>query len=252
MILITGATGGLGYEIAKYYAAQKHTLLLIGRDQERLKNIQFELKDLYGINIEVKNIDLSLESDVAKLIKYIEHNNFIIEKIINNAGFGLHDKVLNMNIQDQLDMINVNITSLVKLTDYGLKKFEDIKILNVSSLASLVPGTNFAVYSASKSFVTSYSKAVNSELKNKNKLVSTALLGGVRTNFNQRANIESSFMDKYFSMDADICATKMINEFEAGASFIVPGVGNKISLIGLKLLPSALTMKIFKRILGEV
>lgn len=250
MILITGASGGLGYEFAKEYAKRQQPLLLVARNKERLNNIKFELTDQYDVNIEVVALDLANEENVNKLFKFIEHKKFIISRIINNAAFGMHKPVLEIDGQTSLNMINLNVSAVVKITEFGIRHNSEIKILNVSSIAGLLPGYDMATYNATKAFITSYSKALNYELRKTSIQISVLMLGGVRTNFNQNAQIESPIMEKYFSMDANYCTIKAINEFEAGSSFIVPGFVNKMFVVFIKFLPFSFTSRIFKRVLG--
>ncbi len=250
MILITGATGGLGYEFAKKYASMSKALLLVGRNEERLKNIKFELTDQYNVNIDIVVSDFAKDFGVEDLIKYIKDKNYVIETIINNAGFT--DKYDFCDSVSKYDILNVNLLAVQKLMDFGLKHNNTIKILNVSSIAGVIPTPGIATYSASKGYIKSISQAVNYELKkSKSKaIVSTLVVGAIRTGFFDSADIKAPFVEKYLSMEAIDVATKTINEFEAGSSFIVPGFINKITYIVYKVLPSQvfynLNYKIFK------
>ena len=190
--LITGASSGIGKELARIHAKQGNDLILIARREKELMELKQELKTNFNVTVLVIVKDLS-EPGAPKEI-YTETNNseIEVEYLINNAGFAGYGLFHERTMEDDLNMLNVNITSLMLLTKLYLPDMvarRSGKILNVSSTASFLPGPMQAVYYASKAFVTSFSQALSEELKDKGVTVTALCPGLVNTGF-----IESSGM----------------------------------------------------------
>jgi short-subunit dehydrogenase len=196
LALITGASAGIGKELARYHAKQGGDVILVARRKEALDAIKEELEKEFSIKAHVFTADLSVAGAAEELYSQVKKANHDIDILINNAGFGGHGKITDRKLEDDLSMIMVNIISLVALThlvaaDMAKKKTGG-RILNIGSTAGFMPGPNQATYFATKAFVNSFSQAVDQELRDKG-VTSTVLCPGyVETEFAQVANLEGT------------------------------------------------------------
>lgn len=190
-VLITGASGGIGYEFTKLFANDHHNLILVARNEKRLLEIKKELIDQYQIEVEIFTKDLSQENQINELFE--QTNQYQVDYLINNAGFGEWCEFVESDWNKQKDMINVNVLALSKFSyHYGklMKNSQNGKILNVASIAGLLPaGPYLATYFATKSYVLSFSLALASELKEFNVNVSALCPSAVATGFEKSANL---------------------------------------------------------------
>lgn len=184
--LITGATSGIGESLAKLLASKKIPLLLTGRNQAKLE----ELKSTLPTQVEIMAADLSLKEDRKRLIHLM--NDRTVDLVINNAGFGFYGEVVCVETDALLDMIELDVMAVVELTVEAAKSMNKNAqkgvIMNVSSVAAFHVLPNFAVYSASKAFVNSFSRTVNFELEGKGIHVLASCPGRVATAFQSRAS----------------------------------------------------------------
>lgn len=253
MVLITGANSGLGYEFSKLFAKENNELFLVGRNEEKLKNLRFELKDEFDVDPVIYVCDLTDEYQVKSMIDYIELEEYSFDYIINNAGVGSNGLFYENELKSELDMINTNIKAVMTLTHFGINNMKkygiDGKILNVSSVLSAAAVPNMSVYAATKSFITSFTQSVNFELKkDKSKIFVAALLpGATATNFAKTANSESTNMFKRV-MSPDQVALKALVALKHNTKIIVPGFQNKISILLLKVGPKTITNRILYNI----
>ncbi|NHM30225.1 SDR family NAD(P)-dependent oxidoreductase [Neobacillus terrae] len=248
--LITGATSGLGYEFVKLFANDGYNLVLVARNENKLE----EIKQTFT-NLEVTVIakDLSVPRAANEVFREIEEKGLDIDVLVNNAGFGLLGKFDELDIYKQLEMIQLNITSLTELTYYILPKMKERnsgKILNVASTAAFQPGPLMAVYYATKAFVLSLSEALVEELNDSKVTVTTLCPGATKTNFGSVANVEGT---KMFSkaMESDKVAKKGYEAMMSGKRVIVTGGLNKAGALGAKFLPRNLSAKLAKYVAGE-
>jgi short-subunit dehydrogenase len=191
--LITGASSGIGKEIAKLHASQGGDLIVVSRNTNQLNLLKEELEKAYGIHVFVIEKDLSLPNSPKEIYDEIKTKNIEVDYLVNNAGFGgkgrFHEETLERDIQ----MINVNIIALTKLTKLFLADFVrrgNGKILNISSCGALVPGPMQAVYCATKAYVTSFSNAVCEEIRGTGVTLTTVMPGATDTEFAKIANME--------------------------------------------------------------
>ena len=217
--LITGASSGIGYSMAKYLSSLGYDLILVARDKEKLQAIQKELKT----DVKIIVADLAQESKVKEV--YILCKNDNIDILINNAGFGLFGEFDTTDLSSELNMIDVNIRAVHILTKLFLKdmvKRNSGYILNVSSSASFQAGPLMATYYATKSYVTRLSVAIYEELRRKKSKVHISCLcpGPVKTNFNNVADVQFSMK----GMDSDKVAKYAIDKMlKKNKLLIVPG-----------------------------
>lgn len=184
--LITGASSGIGKELAIIHAERGGDLVVIARSEEKLEELKSELEARFGVQVKVMCYDLSDRSAPGQVYQALKQEEIEIEYLINNAGFGGHGKFHERDWSDDLSMINLNVLALTELTRLFLPDMVargSGKVLNVSSTASLMPGPLQAVYFATKAFVTSLSNALAEELRNTGVTVTALLPGATETKF---------------------------------------------------------------------
>ncbi|WP_424963295.1 SDR family NAD(P)-dependent oxidoreductase [Ekhidna sp.] len=226
--LITGASSGIGKELAHIHSEQGGDVVIVARSEEKLKELKEELEKKHGITAHVVVKDLSKPGAARELYDEVKKQGIEVGYLINNAGFGGVGKFHERNIHDDLNMINLNVSALTELTHYFLQDFvrsNEGKILNVSSTASLLPGPLQAVYYATKAFVTSFSNALVEELKDTNITVTNLMPGATETDFGK-----VSGMDKT-DLFTDLTSARTVAE--DGYNAMIKGKMDKIS--GLKL-----------------
>lgn len=193
--LITGATSGIGKELA-YIHAQKHgDLVLVARNIDELKKIKLDIEDRFRVEVYIIKKDLTYLNAAQEIYAEIKQENIEIDYLINNAGFGGIGKFNKRALYDDLNMIQLNVVALTALTHLFLNDFvakNAGKILNVSSTASLVPGPMQAVYYATKAFVTSFSNALWQELKDTNVTVTNLMPGATKSNFGKVSGMDKT------------------------------------------------------------
>jgi len=191
--LITGASGGIGAELARYHAAGGGDLVLVARSEDKLKALQLELENAHKIKVMVVVADLAQPESADQIFSATEQAGLDIDILINNAGFGGHGKFHERQLRKDQAMMQVNMVSLVNLTHLylqGMVQRNYGKILHVASTAAFLPGPLQAVYYATKSFVVSFSQAITQELEGTN-VTSTALCpGAVATGFVSAGDLE--------------------------------------------------------------
>lgn len=237
--LVTGASSGIGRDIAKYLASLGHELILVGRNKEKLESLQKELKVKSTIVI----VDLSDLTKVKEL--YILAKNFDIDILVNNAGFGMFGEFSETDLNKELEMINTNITAvhlLTKLFLRDMKKKDNGYILNVASSAAFGPGPLMATYYATKAYVNNLTEAIHEELRRSNSNVHIASLcpGPVDTNFNNVAGV--SFSVKPLS--SEMVSKYAIDSMFKGKVVIVPGMLMKLTLFIRRFASRSLMRKI--------
>ena len=239
--LITGASSGMGKEMAKILANTYDELILVGRDKTRLNNLKKELSN--KTSIKIVEIDLCNKDNCYKLYK----DNKDIDLLINNAGFGDYGKFVETNLEKDIDMINTNITALhilTKLYLIDMKKRDSGHILNVASIAGFMPGPLMTTYYATKNYVVRLSEAIREELRKDKSNVKISILcpGPVKTGFEKTANVQFQF-NGVNSHDIALYAINHLNKF-----YIVPGIGVKLSRLLMQILPGSISAKIMYKL----
>ncbi|MFN7160987.1 MAG: SDR family NAD(P)-dependent oxidoreductase [Candidatus Gracilibacteria bacterium] len=242
-VLITGASGGIGYELAKVFAREKYDLLLVARDEERLKEIKKEFEDVYHIGVQYLSKDLSQKTSVEEVSEWVEKQGAKIDILINNAGVGQYGAFKDIDIQKEENMIALNITALTKLSKYVLKFMKTGHILNVASTAAFEPGPYMAVYFATKAYVLSYSEALAEELRGTGIHVSTLCPGPTKTGFEKAADAGSAAIFKS-TMSAEVVAKYAYRKMLQNKRIIIPGAQNKALVFFTRLIPRALLARI--------
>lgn len=197
--LITGASSGIGQELARYHAALGGDLILTARRAALLDALKTELEAKHGITAHVFALDLGAKDGAEALIKAVGDAGLTVDILINNAGFGGNGIHIERARATELAMIDLNISALVTLTHaFGGQMVANGggKILNVGSTAGFIPGPNHAVYFATKAFVNSFSQAIDQELRDKGVTCTVLAPGYVETEFAQAAKLENTEMVK--------------------------------------------------------
>lgn len=186
LALVTGASSGIGLEMARELARKKIDLILVARSKEKLIALQSELINYYGIQVHVITKDLSRVQNAHELYEEIHHNGWMVTILINNAGVGHYGAFTETDLADELNMIELNISSLVVLTKLFLVDMQANqygKILNMASLLSFMSFPYFSIYAATKAFVLSFTEALSAELKDGQITVTALCPGPTNSNF---------------------------------------------------------------------
>ena len=237
--LVTGASSGIGEEIAKELGKRGYDIILVARNEEKLKDVASKIKT----NTRIITMDLSNKENCQKL--YEETKNEDIDILINNAGFGVHGKFCDTDLAKEVQMIETNITAvhiLIKLFLKAMVKKNSGYILNVASMAAFGPGPLMSAYYASKAYVYRLSQGVKTELKkNKSKVkISVLCPGPVRTNFNKVAGVDFAAP----SLSSEYVAKYAVKKLLKNKFTIVPGTFMKITRFFEKIMPHNLVSNI--------
>ncbi|HSY74249.1 MAG TPA: SDR family oxidoreductase [Dongiaceae bacterium] len=239
-VLITGASSGIGLELAKCFAADCCKLVLVARNIAALEKIAEELRRKNKIEAIVLPADLSLPETPKRIFRELSAQKISVDVLVNNAGFGLHDAFVKLPLQRQLEIIQVNVTALTELTGLFLPEMIQRKnggILNVASVAGFLPGPNMAVYYASKAFVLSFSEALAEELGGTGVTVSAFCPGATESNFSQIARGEKSRKSKTTKMSAEQAARYGHRAFRNEQVVAIPGLQNHFLVFLTRILP---------------
>ena len=249
--LITGATSGIGLELAKLFAKDSINLLLVARNAQKLNELKQEFEQNYKIRVDFIALDLSVQESIEKVANYVITNNLQIDFLVNNAGFGDFGKFADRDIEKYREMISLNINALTELTYIFAKKMLEKnsgKILNVASIAGLQPVPNMVVYGATKAFVMSLSQALNYELRKTNVSVTALLPGPTNTNFFTRADGEMSRMTD-LNMPPEKVAEIGYYAMLKGKRKVIAGTINRIMGFFAKILPiNNFSLKVVEKI----
>jgi uncharacterized protein len=252
IVLITGASSGIGLELAKIFAREKHDLALVARNHDTLKQIAENLQQTYGVQAICYAKDLSVSSTPEEIFEVLQSEGGNIDVLINNAGFGWRGEFAKMDVADALEMIQVNMTSLTHLTRLflpGMIERKHGKILNVASTAAFQSGPLMATYYASKAYVLNFSLALHEELQGTGVTVTAFCPGPTATGFGKRAGfINDKILGDHFSMEASIVALDGYKGLMKGKPLVISGRKNWLGTQLVRFVPRTFPGKIVKRI----
>jgi short-subunit dehydrogenase len=238
--LITGGTSGIGYELAKLFAQDGYSLILVARNEDRLQEVTNEFKML-GVEVTPCAIDLFEDDAALKVFDFVEQMGVHVDVLVNNAGQGQRGKFDEVPLRRHLDIIHLNIVSLVSLTSMFLdemKKRGKGKILNLASVVSKTPAPEFSVYAASKAFVLSFSEALAKELKDTEITVTALLPGRTDTDFFYKADmVDSKEYQDHKLADPEKVARDGYEALMSGESRIISGMDNKMMVGMMNAMP---------------
>jgi short-subunit dehydrogenase len=245
--LITGATAGIGFEFADLLASKGHALALVARDESRLHERAKDLQARHKIRVIVVAKDLAKPASPSEIFETLQRENFPVSILINNAGFGVYGRFAETELARNMDMLQVNMNSLVQLTGLFLKPMLDRReggILNVASAAAFQPGPWLGLYSATKAFVHSFTCALAVELEGTGVTATSLCPGGTATEFQQRAGMEHSTTPMSARSVVEIGYQAMMK----GKPFVVPGLKNKILVAGSRKLTVMFSARLAKKL----
>jgi short-subunit dehydrogenase len=251
-VLVTGASGGIGYELSRRFAHDRFNVVLIARDAARLSTVARELEDRYHTKTLVLPKDLSHPAAAGEIYKELQKRNLGIEVLVNNAGFGDLGPFADAEWEVQRQMLQVNVTTLVELTCLFLPEMirrGSGRVLNIGSTGSFAPVPYMAVYGASKAFVLSFTEALSAELEGTG-VTATALCPGVTaTQFAKRAKTEHSLLVRLNQMTAGDVARTGYRALVKNKPRVVPGWFNKLIIGSLRLSPRSANLKMSKMLM---
>jgi hypothetical protein len=251
-VLITGGSTGIGYELAKVFAANKFNLILVARNEARLKQVADELRAQHGIETKILAKDLSLANAPQEIFDALRDTP--ISALVNNAGFGWRGAFAECDLQHEaLDMMHVNMDSLVALTRLFVPPMlarKHGRVMNVASTAAFQPGPFANIYFATKAFVLSFSHALAEELEGTGVTVTALCPGSTRTEFFERAKMQNFRRDGVM-MDAGVVAQAGYRGLMRGKRVVIPGLMNKFTATLVNFIPTGVTTKIVRKLNGK-
>jgi uncharacterized protein len=251
--LITGASGGIGWAIAKELAARKHDILLLARTEDKLRQNAEELRSTFGVKVDYLSLDLS-QADVSLAIRdWVIQKKYAIDILINNAGYALWGKLQDLSREELNQMMQLNMLTMAdncKVLLPLLQEHSKAYILNVSSTSAYQAVPTMTSYAATKAFVLLFTRGLHMELKGTSVSVSCLSPGTTTTGFMDRAKMNDKLKAtaEKFTMSPEVVATKAIDGLFAGKAEIIPGAMNWIGAKMAEILPKAIPEKISKNI----
>ncbi|MDB5229180.1 MAG: family oxidoreductase [Bacteroidota bacterium] len=242
--IVTGASSGMGLEFAKLLAKRGYNLVLVARRTDRLERLKKEILESHQTDIHVLSLDLVEMDSTDKLLAFVQVNKLNVTILINNAGFGTSGDFLSLPIEKTMEMLQLNIGTLTKLTYlFGneMKKNKLGYILQVSSVGAFQPSPYFAAYSATKAYVMLFSEALDFELKGSNVSVTTLYPGATKTEFFEVSETKVNKLVARTLMTADEVADIALNAMFKRKRSIVPGIINKLSVFFAQMSPRKMT-----------
>lgn len=248
--LVTGASGGIGRELATLLARDGHDVVLVARSEERLVDLGNRLQNDYGVTATVVVKDLADPDSPAAIESALDERGIEVDVLVNNAGFATYGRFLDTDLDTELDELQVNVTAVTELTKRFLPGMVDRgegRVLNVASTAAFQPGPLMAVYYASKSYVLSFSEALAAELDDTGVTVTALCPGPTDTGFQSRADMGRSKLVQGDLQDPAEVARAGYRGMQAGDAVVVPGLRNKLLTVAVRLLPRSVVRKTVKR-----
>ena len=246
-VLVTGASSGIGLDLARCFAADKSNLVLVARNTAALEKLAAELRREHQIEVHVLTADLAKPESAREIFEQTGRGGITVDVLVNNAGFGLHGAFAELPLPRQLEIIQVNVTALVALTGLflpGMVRRKRGGILNVGSVAGFVPGPNMAIYYASKAFVQSFTEALGEELRGSGVAVSVLCPGPTESNFSKVARGDRAREVQSAKMSAADVALAGHRAFRRNQCVCVPGASNKILVSAPRILPRSAVRKL--------
>ncbi|MBL1281049.1 MAG: SDR family oxidoreductase [Fluviicola sp.] len=229
--LITGASSGIGKELAYIFAKEGYNLILVARSEDTLLEIANDCAKKHSIKADVISHDLSTPSSGIELAKKVTAKGWQVDVLVNNAGYGDFGNFVDSDIKRGIKMLNLNMVNLTELTLIYAKEMvarNSGKILNVASSAAFQPIPKFAIYAATKAYVLNLTEAIHFELKGTNVGITALCPGATKTGFEDAAEMEESKLFDKFVMDAETVAKVGYKGLMKNKMYVIPGTRNKI------------------------
>jgi short-subunit dehydrogenase len=241
--LITGASSGIGYELAKLFAGDGYDLILVARQDQPLRRAAAQLKQRFSSAVNVIVKDLSHPGSAKALYSEVTSSGYTVDVLVNNAGVGYGGAFHNNSLDEEVDVLQLNVMSLMRLTHLFAGDFAargSGKILNVASLAAFQPGPYLANYYASKAYVLAFSEALAHELRECNITVTTLCPGTTKTEFHRKGRLEGTGLSRGLFdivMDPAAVALAGYRGLKRGKTVVVPGTLNKLAALSVRVAP---------------
>jgi len=250
--LITGASSGIGLDLARLFARDRHDVVLVARSEGKLRQLADELKREHGIAAEVVVADLSQPNAARDVWSTVVEKGIAIDTLVNNAGYGLTGPFIENDVKTELDMIQVNVVALTELTKLVLPSMvarKSGRILNLASTAGFQAGPLMAVYYATKAYVLSFSEAIADELRNSGVTVTTLCPGPTDTGF---ANVSKMTQSRLFTMSRPMTSEDVARiGYEAmkkGKGLVITGMRNKLLVQSNRVTPRRIVTAVVRKL----
>ena len=249
VVLITGASSGIGAALARVFAAKGHALALVARRQDRLEALAEEIAASGQARPTVITADLERRDAASIIAAELSSQGLEPAIVVNNAGFGLRGSSTALSRDEQLAMIDLNVRALTELSLMFVDSVARHRggILNVASLAAFLPGPGMAVYYASKAYVRSFTDALHRELKSRGVRVTNLAPGPVPTEFGQRAGSKDVRVPSPLSQSAEYVAELGYRGLMRGKRLVVPGTVNRIVVALLRFVPHSVLLAVMEK-----
>lgn len=251
IVLVTGASSGIGLELAKVFAKDGSELILVARNEEKLQQLAEQMKSEHGTVSTVIAMDLSVADAAQDLFDQVQQLGKTVDVLINNAGFGQFGKFEEIPVKRHTSMCQLNMIALTELTSLFIKPMKERDsgtILNIASTAAFQPGPNCAVYYATKAFVLSLSEAIHAELWGTNVTVTCLCPGPTATGFGEDSDMEDLAFFKNNAMDVTVVAKAGHRGVRKKKRLVVPGIYNNILSFSNRFTARPVLLWVMKRI----
>jgi short-subunit dehydrogenase len=252
--LVTGASSGLGAELARQLAARRHDLVLTARRRDRLVSLAAELRTRHGIEVLVVPCDLAAAGGPAQVLAALDEKQIVPAILVNNAGFGVHGLAVEQSVLRQLEMIDLNVRALTELSlSLGAQMAArgSGAIVNVASTGAFQPAPYVAAYAATKAYVLSFSHALSWELAPRGVRVLALCPGATRTEFFEAGQVHVAVGDIFY-MSAERCAQIALRALDGGRRVVVTGWLNALGAWLARVLPQWLVVPVSARMMRPV
>jgi short-subunit dehydrogenase len=239
--IITGASSGIGYEIAQLFAQQKINVLIVARNKNKLEQMKNSMEKQFNITVYCVATDLSTGEGVEDINHCVDANKLTVNYLVNNAGFGDYGFFTDRSMEKYSEMLGLNIISLTELTYFYAKQMirnGKGRILNVASTAGIQPDPYFAVYGASKAYVISLTEAIHKEFEKTGVTATVLSPGATKTEFMERADMNNAKLYEKGVMTAKEVAKVGFNGMMKGKLHVIPGFKNKMMAFFSSITPS--------------
>lgn len=247
--LVTGASSGIGYEVAKLLAKDGKNIVVVARSRAKLEELKRDLEKEHGTKVMVLVKDLSSPMAPREIYSEVEKQGINVDVLVNNAGFSVYGMFHETNVQQELEMMQVNVVSLIHLTKLFLKGMVDGKsgyILNVASLCAFAPVPLLSIYCSSKSSVLHFTEALANELKGSGVSVTCLCPGLAKTLFFERARMEDTRVTRRRMMDPAAVARAGLTDLKKGKVISIPGLQYKLWPLFARVAPRSLATAIMR------
>lgn len=249
-VLITGASSGIGLELARLFAGDGADLVLVARSEDKLRELAAGLAAEHGVKAEILTADLTRPGSAGEIAETLAQAGVQVDVLVNNAGFGAHGQVAGIGVKRQLDVIEVNVAALTRLTALflpGMLERRHGAVLNVASTAAFQPGPNQAVYCATKAYVLSFTEALAEEVRGSGVRVSCLAPGATDTQFAAQAGMTGTLAFRMGMMGAAPVARAGHDGLRRGKTLVIPGLRNRLLALSVRVSPRGVVTRVAGR-----